>query len=59
MVNTSGGPHIPSHIHCDPFQQVDNTFPNDCLQLVVLDAPDLVVPLLEKIPQSIHEWHHH
>ena len=49
MVSASGGLHIPSHIHCIPLQQPDNTFQNHCLRVVVLDALDRVVPLL-KLP---------
>ena len=47
MVNVSGGPHIPSHICQGPIQQPDNYW-NHHLWEVVLDAPDIIVPLLER-----------
>ena len=48
MVNASNGPHIPSHICHSSLEWLDNTFQNDCIWVVVLDTPELMVPLLEK-----------
>ena len=48
MVDNSGGSHIPSHICHRLLQLPDITFLNYCLQVVVLDAPDFLVPLLKR-----------
>ena len=48
MVNANGGPHIPGHICCCPLQGPDDALLDHCLWVVVLDALDLMVPLLKR-----------
>ena len=55
MVDICGRPHIPVHIcHC-PLQWPDDTLADHCLWVVVLDALNLIVPLLKRhlsLPRS-------
>ena len=41
MGNASGGPHVPSHIHCSPLEWADNTLLDHCLWVVIFDVLDL------------------
>ena len=55
MINTNSGSHIPSHIYHCPLQESNDTLSDHCLWVVVLDALDLMVPLLERhlsLPRS-------
>ena len=48
MANASGGSRVPGHIHHCPLQWLDDTLPDHCHLVVVPDALDLVVPLLDR-----------
>ena len=55
MGNASGGPYVPGLVcHC-PLYWPDDTLLDHCLQVVILDMLDLVVPLLKRhlsLPRS-------
>ena len=48
MGNASGVYHVPSHICHSPLQWLDDTFLEHCLWVVILDAHDLMEPLLKR-----------
>ena len=48
MVDASSASHVPGHICCCPLQQSNDTLSDHCLQVVLLDTLDLMIPLLER-----------